>query len=150
MKKFISRKVYDVLFKKAKLQFPENYSYERDILNFVEYESIMEIFTQLLKRGVLFQYLIKQRLSDTMKEMYINNDFKSPYSTYDYFFYMSDSSVMCPNCFNQQIKLVNGDFYNVNFICEGIDNNFENDSLYCDFCSERIEEAYPADKKDDN
>ena len=147
MKRFISKQVYNTLFKKAGLKFPENHSYKRDILDFVEYQTIWKEQYLLLKNGVKFQYLIRQRLSKQMQQMYIDNDFKPPYSMYSYFFYMTDSSIMCNKCFEREINMVNGDFYNVNFKCEGLEANYEDSSLYCDFCNERIEESYPKDKE---
>jgi hypothetical protein len=63
---------------------------------------------------------------------------------YPLFYITDDSGVLCPGCVGDEIDQccdeASGGWHVV-----GADVNYENTSLYCDHCGERIESAYADD-----
>ena len=60
---------------------------------------------------------------------------------YPLFYITKDNNVLCPKCTNENIELLS-DEHDSQWYIVGYDINYEDDSLYCDHCNERIESAY--------
>ena len=150
MKKIYSKKVFQVLCEKTRdmrelsghnWKSFEDYS-ERETLWLVT-ASVMPSDIEFLKNAMIFKYRIRSRVSAFMADFIIRNDFSTRFAgTYPLFIVNSDNSVICPHCFWSEIDKAYGDYSNVKFKAEAIDNNYEDKNLYCDFCNERIESAY--------
>jgi len=58
---------------------------------------------------------------------------------------MRDGGALCMDCAKREYKLIarsNRDNSRDGWSPEGVDINWEDESLYCDHCSKRIESAY--------
>lgn len=159
MKKIYSKKVFDLLCKKTKnVRDLSSHNWE----SFSDYngrvktwcfygfnKSIMESDINFLKRAMVYEYRVKNRCSKIIQDMILNNEFNvSFYSGYNLFFVNSDNSVSCADCFKKEIVKAYGEYHNVNFVADNCDNNYEDTSLYCDCCQERIQSAYCEDDID--
>lgn len=63
---------------------------------------------------------------------------------YPLYYVTKDSGVLCPKCVNDNLELLS-DEYDPQWYVIGYEINYEDNSLYCDHCSERIESAYGDD-----
>ena len=63
---------------------------------------------------------------------------------YPLFYMTKDNGVLCPKCANENFTLVNNHADEQWYIVE-YDVNYEDDSMYCDNCSNQIESAYGED-----
>lgn len=59
---------------------------------------------------------------------------------YPVFYLSADNGVLCPKCANDNRKFDAPDDPQWNVVAADV--NWEDDSLYCDNCSQRIESAY--------
>jgi hypothetical protein len=60
---------------------------------------------------------------------------------YPIFYVTFDTAILCPKCASKTDNLVT---------VQTADINYEDASLYCDDCNERIESAYAEDEQEDN
>jgi hypothetical protein len=63
---------------------------------------------------------------------------------YPLYYVSKDNGVLCPECVNKNIDLCS-DIDDPQWYIIGYDVNYEDTSLYCDHCNERIELAYTDD-----
>lgn len=68
---------------------------------------------------------------------------------YPLYYITKDNGVLCPECVNKNISLVT-DPDDSQWYIVAYDANYENTSLYCDHCNERIESAYADDEDQDD
>jgi hypothetical protein len=68
---------------------------------------------------------------------------------YPLYYLTKDGGVLCPECINKNISLVTDPDDSQWYIVAG-DANYENTSLYCDHCNERIESAYADDDESED
>lgn len=63
---------------------------------------------------------------------------------YPIFYLMEDGGVICPDCANKESELirVSREDHDKQWQIAAADINWEDASLYCDHCSQRIESAY--------
>ncbi len=69
---------------------------------------------------------------------------------YPMFFVCEDNGVLCPACVNKERKLIDAAAadHDAQWNVVAADINYEDDSLYCDNCSQRIESAYAEPEAD--
>ena len=60
---------------------------------------------------------------------------------YPLYYLTKDGGVLCPGCANNNKELTN-DPADPQWFIIAVDINYEDPSLYCDNCSERVESAY--------
>ena len=83
-----------------------------------------------------------------IKALLADNDNKFPSYAwpggYPIFYVCKDNGVLCPTCANDNRKLVDAakQDNDPQWDVVAADVNYEDDSLYCDNCSQRIESAY--------
>ena len=66
---------------------------------------------------------------------------------YPYYYVTNESQVLCPACANSLDKELPDEFSDyLEIISQSA--NFEDESLYCEFCNQQIVCAYPSDKDD--
>lgn len=68
---------------------------------------------------------------------------------YPIYYLCEDNGVLCPDCVNDNRKLIdaaNSSDRQWNIVA--VDCNYEDDCLYCDNCSTRIESAYGNEEND--
>jgi len=87
-----------------------------------------------------------------MKDIPIDD--KGDYISYDWpggypiFYVTKDCGVLCPKCANENKELTK-DIEDPQWFIVDCDINYEDESLYCDNCNEKIESAYGEDENED-
>ena len=60
---------------------------------------------------------------------------------YPLFYITKDCGVLCPKCCNENKELLNDEFDKQWFVI-AYEINYEDETMYCDHCNEKIESAY--------
>lgn len=94
----------------------------------------------------MYNYPTRSDIEKLIKE---STNGELPYTAegYPIFYLTADNGVLCPNCANENINLIN-DEYDTQWYIISYGINYEDTSLYCDHCSKIIESAYGDDEDD--
>ena len=73
----------------------------------------------------------------------------SPFLGYPPYYITKDCGVICPSCLKENLELIceaMAEGFDNQWIVVSCDINYEDDSLYCDNCSDKIISAYCDDE----
>ena len=100
----------------------------------------------LLCCGIVWKSLTKGHMTVQSSSLrFADQTAKSPYAFpggYPKFAVTSDGACLCPSCCKTERELIGTATGDDGWCVIGIDLNFEDDSLFCDHCSGKIECAY--------